>query len=317
MNHNDTNDTYWARWLEGTSSGEERDLATGDEETRVMGHIVRDAGYLRPPQFDVDRGWQSLKEQRTNRTVFNMRMRTLGIAATVLLLVAVGITWLVQHKSVNSLHAGPIEVASARQQSKTEWLPDRSSVVLNAESIVTYDPAGYGRSRRVNLKGEAFFDVKKGDDFTVITDHGTIRVLGTSFNVYSRNDRLEVWCATGSVEVRDIETGRAEILHPGEKAVLGTNHPLEKFITSEEAASWRFGESSFSSMPLHFILGEVERQYDVEVLAENLDTLQRLTTNFPHDNIEAALGVITVPLGAGYERSGQTIRIFLQAGDPQ
>ena len=67
-------------------------------------------------------------------------------------------------------------------------LPDQSKVILNADSKLTYKKGFWNSSREVYLTGEAIFEVKKGSLFTVNTNKGNVRVLGTSFNVFTRNN---------------------------------------------------------------------------------------------------------------------------------
>ncbi len=63
-------------------------------------------------------------------------------------------------------------------------LADGSIVHLNAGSTIRY-PASFDRKREVYLSGEAFFEVVKNPSrpFLIHLDNGTVKVLGTSFNV--------------------------------------------------------------------------------------------------------------------------------------
>ncbi len=95
-----------------------------------------------------------------------------------------------------------------------ETLPDGSSITVSPQSEVTYSSSSDGRE--VKLKGEAFFEVVKGNRFTVITDNGEVEVVGTSFSVNSRVDQLDVKCFTGKVKVEN--SGKTVMLTKG----LGT-----------------------------------------------------------------------------------------------
>ena len=82
-------------------------------------------------------------------------------------------------------------------------LPDGSSVIMNHNSSIQFDKDF--EERNISLQGEAYFDVVPSDvPFIVTTDLGEITVLGTRFNVNSREDDLEVEVETGKVE---LETG--------------------------------------------------------------------------------------------------------------
>src|SRR6056297_3755318 len=70
-------------------------------------------------------------------------------------------------------------------------LPDGSQVYLNYNSTVTYDEEFIPRT--IHLTGEGFFDVEHDESpFTVITEQGDIKVLGTEFNVKTTAEQIEV-----------------------------------------------------------------------------------------------------------------------------
>ena len=72
-------------------------------------------------------------------------------------------------------------------------LADGTNVRLNSESSLKYKRKFNSESRIVNLSGEGYFKVVKGDyPFTVNTQYGTIAVLGTKFNIHARNENVEV-----------------------------------------------------------------------------------------------------------------------------
>jgi ferric-dicitrate binding protein FerR (iron transport regulator) len=80
-------------------------------------------------------------------------------------------------------------------------LPDGSGVYLNAMSEIRYSEKDFQKNRTLRLNGEAYFEVKEGSLFTVESDQGKIEVLGTSFNVQSRDDYFKVSCLSGRVVV--------------------------------------------------------------------------------------------------------------------
>ncbi|MDP4820086.1 MAG: FecR family protein, partial [Saprospiraceae bacterium] len=80
-------------------------------------------------------------------------------------------------------------------------LPDGSTVTLNALSSVRFDPDGWSENRSLELQGEAYFEVRKGSSFEVLTPDGTITVLGTAFNVFAREGAFKVVCFEGKVRV--------------------------------------------------------------------------------------------------------------------
>ena len=68
---------------------------------------------------------------------------------------------------------------------------------LNELSQLEYNASKWDENRSLELKGEAFFDVEKGKRFDVTTEFGNVSVLGTEFNVLSRDSIFKVSCYEG------------------------------------------------------------------------------------------------------------------------
>ena len=146
-------------------------------------------------------------------------------------------------------------------------LPDNSLIKLNSVSEVQYDEDKFRTERKLNLNGEAFFEVEKGSRFTVETDLGNVEVLGTSFNVYARKDSFAVSCYTGRVQVTS-ESGQQIILNPGEEIELGNvKTGMEKisFEIEENTPSWTNGLFTFENEPLSVVFEELKRQYNITI----------------------------------------------------
>ncbi|HLN74867.1 MAG: FecR family protein [Methylococcaceae bacterium] len=95
----------------------------------------------------------------------------------------------------------PVTTTSIAMQ-QTVWLPDSSMVVLNSRSTLKSNYQIIGGKRQLKLEGEAYFKVKKGKPFIVSFPGGTLKVLGTEFNViaYSKED-IRIDCTSGKVQV--------------------------------------------------------------------------------------------------------------------
>ncbi|TNF27090.1 MAG: iron dicitrate transport regulator FecR, partial [Bacteroidetes bacterium] len=105
-------------------------------------------------------------------------------------------------------------------------LPDGSTVELNAATELSYHPYWWRFNRSVKMEGEAFFEVVKGSSFSVVSENGTTTVLGTSFNINSRENGYTVFCKTGKVSVEH-ESSKV-VIAPNESAELQANGELQK-----------------------------------------------------------------------------------------
>lgn len=178
-------------------------------------------------------------------------------------------------------------------------LPDGSSVYLNAMTEIRYSGKDFQKNRLLRLNGEAFFDVKAGGLFTVESVHGNIRVLGTSFNVHSRDDYFKVSCISGRVLVEI--SSRKDTLGRGE-SVSFINHEYHKILEPEigKAMAWKDGEFYYESTELRFVLDEIERQFGVSISASGIEN-RRFTGSFYRGSLEQALQIVCIPMDLDFE----------------
>ncbi len=187
-------------------------------------------------------------------------------------------------------------------------LPDNSIVTINADSKLEYTPRSFLEQRSIELEGEAYFNVEKGSAFVVTTPDIKVEVLGTSFNVFSRDGYAEVFCETGKVRVSQKSTSSSIVLSPGESAVLDSNVlSKKKTLLSKE---WHKGEFKFDNAPLDLVLEELKRQYKIDIIIpEDLEDMP-YTGFFEKENLEKALQSILWPLSLNYTIDpGGSVRI--------
>ena len=189
-------------------------------------------------------------------------------------------------------------VETSVSQKTTIELPDASQVVINALSEVSYNKRAWDTKREINLEGEAFFDVAKGAKFDVVTSKGTISVLGTEFNVKQRGTFFEVACFEGTVRV--VTNEHTEILQAGDNFKLFDGEMVTGKNSYDEP-QWTRNRSYFLRTPVSEVFAELERQYNVSVTFENIDTDQLFTGGFVHNDLETALRSISEPLDLNYQ----------------
>jgi transmembrane sensor len=187
-------------------------------------------------------------------------------------------------------------------------LPDGTQVTINAGSKIAYPRHEFLKNRNVILQGEAFFDVVKGNTFHISTINGDIKVLGTSFNVCSREDMFKVSCISGRVWVSS-EKQSVEI-EPGESATL-RNKDLISYHENNlnAAASWIKGEFYYENSPLNLIFNEMERQFNIKFVRKKMKP-KYFTGSFTNNDLENALDIVCIPMGLNYE-IGTNGKIFI------
>ena len=181
-------------------------------------------------------------------------------------------------------------------QNETINLPDNSIVKLNELSELKYNASDWDDNRSLILKGEAYFDVEKGQRFDVNTDYGTVTVLGTEFNVLSREGIFKVACYEGLVQI--IYSDDKVNLPAGTEFVLSSEATSKSNIAISEPY-WLKNMSVFEDAPIIDVIKELIKQYNVRVSYPS-DMPINFTGAFEHNNLENALKSITQPLNLTY-----------------
>jgi ferric-dicitrate binding protein FerR (iron transport regulator) len=148
---------------------------------------------------------------------------------------------------------------------QTIQLPDGSTISLNAESQIKYKKDFNTNHRSLTLSGEAYFDVQKGNTpFTINTNHGQVTVLGTSFNVRSRENGFEVGVNEGIVKVSN--DAKSVILQKGQ--MIDVDSPLfdEKNLQNVSYGNypdWMHEKLVCEQTPLSEVCDEIERTFGI------------------------------------------------------
>lgn len=153
-------------------------------------------------------------------------------------------------------------------------LPDGSKVWLNAASSLRFPTVFSGNERRVEITGEAYFEVSRNttQPFIVkINDHADIRVVGTQFNVnaYTDEESIHTTLVEGAVRIRSHEQSR--VLSPGQQAQISNSRGDLRILDQanlEQVTAWKAGFFNFRGASLPEVMRELARWYDLEVIYE-------------------------------------------------
>jgi transmembrane sensor len=199
----------------------------------------------------------------------------------------------------------PAAYSTGRGEQTAVILPDSSQILLNHTSEVLISQTG--GERRVSLKGEAFFRVRRtGEPFLVATEAGTVRVMGTEFNVRVRGDLLEVALLRGSVSVSSVGSNRdsSVVLSPGQTLSVprGQAPGRPEGILHGKYPGWLHGKLFFQKASLTSVCREIESKFDVTVAIRTPRLAQETITGaVDARTAEAALGTIARLTGSSYK----------------
>ncbi len=234
----------------------------------------------------------------------------LKVAAVAILLVGVfGI-----YKYMNS---SPEQMTlTAKNEILIDTLQDGSVISLNKNSSLTYPEVFAENERRVQLKGEAFFEIEPDAErpFVIeLNNESQVKVLGTSFNIEEGDSTTEVFVKTGKVEFKSSES--TVVLVPGEKGIL--NHASGE-ITKAKSEELDFNETywldqklDFNNTSLNEVISILSVIFETTIELENPSAGSCvLMTSFERESLDQILQIIATSFGLEVEKkeTGYTLK---------
>ncbi len=292
------------KWLNNELSVKELDSFKKTKDFKDYKELIEVSSLLNYPLLDKEKALADFKTRvalKAQPKVIPLYRRTFfKIAAACVILLGCGLMFLSNSKTTYQ---------TAYAQVKDFTLADSTFINLNADSKISFNEKEYNSNRVLDLKGEAYFNVVKKGSFKVKTNYGDISVLGTSFNVKSRDQDFNVFCFTGRVSV-SINNKVFEITK-GQGLKLNSNAVVSTY-TNETITlpSWMNNESVFNQVPYSEVLKEFERQYNVAIVCNIADIDFTYSGAFTNTNLVAAIKSITLPINFKYEKRGNVITIY-------
>ncbi|ASZ12994.1 FecR domain-containing protein [Chitinophaga pendula] len=291
---------FWLSWRE-RYPGREQELEMAAQLYRLM-HMQED---VVPTAVDVEEVWQRIAAETVSRPVYRSR-RMVALAASILLLIGIGggvvYWWQLPSKVVAMTKAGAREI----------MLPDGTRLVLQPGSECRYytDLARAGR-REIWVKGGAWLDVSKREaPFVVHLDSMEVVVLGTRFNVMSRQRQQHVMLEQGRVKVT--EAHREVLLEPGEIAYRSGTHLRKQTIDIQLYSGWRTGKLEFENTTMKDIIALLAYAYGYEVRCPNEPGLlsRKISGSIAADNESSLLYTLSVAFRINFIQQENIITII-------
>ena len=268
--------------------------------------------------FDTDAAWNkirnSLKRPEPKQTTF-LPGGTFGsqlmwrIAASIVVVIGVGLGL---NQLLRPTSKQPVLIQSAKA-AVTDTLPDGSGIVLNKDTKLAYSFDEKKKTRKVQLKGEAYFNIQHNDSETFIVDVDGVYVrdIGTSFNVraYPETNTIEVVVETGEVMFYTANDSGVLLREKG-KGIY--NRATKSFTIDQPDANtlaYKTKLFSFSNTDLSTVVESLNRVYDRKItLSHGLEKC-RLTVSFNNEDLDIILAVIAETLGLTVNESGESIEL--------
>jgi transmembrane sensor len=205
-----------------------------------------------------------------------------------------------QTEPIQQIAQSWIEINSPEGTRVQFLLPDSTSGWLNSGSKLKY-PAVFDSHRKVELNGEAYFEVahRSKSDFVVGMAEMEVKVLGTKFNVsaYSDDSFTNVVLAEGKVEILGKTGAFQQILQPNEKITF--NHDLKTLhinsVDAKRYSAWKDGYLVIENERLGDVIPKIERWYNTKIIVLDKELgSYRFKATFRDEPLEEVLRLLAV-----------------------
>jgi len=319
MEHQEFDDityTLLARFFEGEATDEEtRSISSWKTQSEANADLFAKAKLIwlesdtahfeanNVTDFNADAAWNKV-ERKIAKPQTSIRKLPLfmRVAAIVAVCMTVGYLVFTQFNSPNQL----VEVNTS-DKAQEIVLKDGSEVELNQSSTLVYSDNQKRKTREVELKGEAFFNITKDSlrPFIIHTQELDIKVLGTSFNVDAKTqDSVEVQVETGVVEL-GYKNQKIKLV-AGETGVFYQG--LGKLIKRESrvvvSQFWRNRKLTFKRTELIEIVETLNRLYEVNIrVDESTEQHRKINVRFEDQDIDLILDILSSTLNLKIEKA--------------
>lgn len=282
------------KWLKGELTQKEQIAFDALEDATFFKEIIEEGQRFSAEKHAKVNSFETLEKRLATKKKTNWIRIIPRIAAAII--ISLGLFYFVSNQTSKNIN-------TQFSENKTITLPDNSVVKLNELSNLKYQSKNWRENRTLQLNGEAFFDVEKGSRFQVNTSYGTVRVLGTEFNVLSRDNIFKVSCYEGLVQVSYNQ--KTVQLPAGSELILNNTTEEKKHIVLA-TPQWLDNQSVFDRVLLSHVIKELEKQYQVSVVSNLKNSNVYFTGAFTHNRLESALKAITHPFNLTYTIKNKT-----------
>lgn len=276
---------YLADWMAGLISDEELKVKLGKDQWAQYKDIL-----------SITDHWEVPERNPQNFQVFKYKMQAKVKSSTFKLWKVAAI--LVLSFLSATYYWSQVSIKTAENQSYNAQLFDGTKIDLAPSSQLSYNKIAYWFNRNVYFKGNGFFNVIPGNQFTVENPKGTVKVLGTTFRIIDRLDYFKVSCYSGKVSVQMED----------EKWFINPAESIDSYTKVKQIQPDSNSRSSvylnFHATPLKVVLDEISKQYAVHFELNSLDVRDLFTGLVSMDQLEEALKAVLYPFNYDYKKKG-------------
>lgn len=268
-------------------------------------------------KIDADKAWNKVYSRIGENELITgngparirfMRSTFMRVAAVAFIVLGLGSTALYLNNT--GAFSRKITLATGNDQKNLlASLPDGSKIFLNRNTELSYR-ANFGKhGRNVSLTGEAFFEISPDASKPFIIEAGkaSIKVVGTSFNVITKNSEcaVEVFVKTGKVILSDNSGSLSMELDPGFVGTMDSKISGKALNRDPNYLSWNTGLLVYNGQKLDVVFKDLKRVYNMDIIADDPNILENTWTS-PIDNQsqETIIRLICASFNLSYTKDG-------------
>lgn len=315
-------DGFWEAWANASPAN----LPAYDMATQII-HSIGYKELKEPKEADYEKvlknviAMDSSQKSASNKSRQKMLYfgNALKIAASVALLIVSIWVWNQYDSSSQSDHKDQeitlITKTAQYGQKTTVRLADGSKVTLNSGGKITYEKGFSEKKRKIELTGEAYFEVAKDTErpFVVSAKGICTTALGTSFNIRAFDDESNVIISliTGKVSVGQKE-GFDVMLNPGDQLNYSTteNTVEQNQFDESRILAWTMGILIFENASMNEVINELEKWYGATFELENTTEDEwSYSGQFENQSLKNVLENLSYSEQFHYELNDKTVKI--------
>ena len=267
-----------------------------------------------------DRVWNEIAQRRS----FNKPAATYSLKQFIAVAAMVAVVFLTAGYALSAfvfnndgLSDNYTTILAPEGQKSKAILPDGTEVWLNAGASISYSNLFAADNRDISMTGEVYFDVTENREIPFILnidDEVLLTVLGTSFNVKSDNNAIEVALNNGSVQLTDRSNNASlAVLSNMEMAIIekrnGALYCSVDKITNYNYDIWLLDELRFENVTFEEIVLKLEKRYGMTIEYTNIDSDRRYWMTIKNESLEEMLNIMSKIVPISYTVDEKHVKI--------
>ncbi|PKP44217.1 MAG: hypothetical protein CVT95_11255 [Bacteroidetes bacterium HGW-Bacteroidetes-12] len=285
---------------------------------REMKHDWKLMGSEKVKKPNVDKAWNSILCKLENEDLIAetkaipiYKMQWAQLAAAMLTILIISSVFL-----LSGIWSKDIIIQSSSDPSTmVETLVDGSTIYLKPNTQISFNHKFGEKNRKLNLNGEAFFDVTSNPNlpFEIVTKDATVIVLGTSFTVKSLNqNNFEVVVESGTVSISSKTNDKSFLVATaGERVTLANNQLTKSIVLDKSYHLWKTQRLHFKDESIANIIQVINKNYKSNIIL-NSPELQnnRITVTFYNNSLNSIVEVICAALSLEAQHTDNAIILW-------